>query len=332
MSLPNTPEQRSLLNDVFPATTASPSTPFAPAARHRPGYTNVPSVSFNDNPQSRDIADTLANDEITPAPEYSQGAGRNHGLGIISEGSSKNSEPALPPATPQKEPSGNVRRTPEESYTPYSQPSTGGISTGGMTGSTKFDESFDISYKPKHKDSRISLQSGAPSTYAQSDAGLLSIRSAYNNDFEPHQHCQSKKSYKHGRLTNWISVTILILAVFSTVFSAIYLIMAISQPRYGRAIRQQGGKLTPSSAAFLTSFFAKLVELSFVTIIVAFIGQALARRAFKLEHARGVTLAELSMRAWVVQPGTMLTQWASVRYAGVTFLGVVSFLAALLAM
>ena len=288
----------------------------------------MPSVSFNDSPQTRDITDTLADDEITPAPAHSQGAGRNHGLGIISESSSKKSEPAVLPATPLKEPSNNVRKTPDQSYTPYSPPST-----GAMTGSTKFEESFDLSYNPKHKDSRISLQSGAASTYAQSDAGLISVRSAYNNeDFEPHQHCQSKKSYKHGRLTNWISITILILAVFSTVFSAIFLIIAISQPQYGRAIRQQGGKLTPSSAAFLTSFFAKLIELSFVTIIVAFIGQALARRAFKLEHARGVTLAELSMRAWVLQPGTMLTQWESVRYAGVTFLGVVSFLAAILAM
>ncbi|KAF2215468.1 hypothetical protein CERZMDRAFT_110142 [Cercospora zeae-maydis SCOH1-5] len=125
-------------------------------------------------------------------------------------------------------------------------------------------------------------------------------------------------------------MTILTLAIFSTAFSLIFLIIALRGPKYGRAIRN-GGNLTPSSAAFLTSFFAKLIELSFVTVVVAFIGQALARRAFKLERARGITLAELNMRAWILQPGTMLTQWESVRYAGITFLGIVSFLAALFA-
>lgn len=182
-------------------------------------------------------------------------------------------------------------------------------------------------YHPKHKDSRASLQSAAPSTYAKSDAGLLSIRSAYT-DFEPHERCASKRSYKHVRLTTWVSVTILTLAVFATVFSAIFLIIALRGPRYGRLIRN-GGSLTPGSAAFLTSFFAKLIELSFVTVVVAFVGQALARRAFTLEHARGITLAELNMRTWILQPGSMLTQWESVRYAGLSFLGIVSFLGAL---
>ena len=40
-----------------------------------------------------------------------------------------------------------------------------------------------------------------------------------------------------------------------------------------------------------------MIELSFVTVVVAFVGQALARRAFKEEVARGVTLAEMSMRS-----------------------------------
>lgn len=63
-----------------------------------------------------------------------------------------------------------------------------------------------------------------------------------------------------------------------------------------------------------------------------FVGQALARRAFKLKDARGVTLAEMSMRLWVMQPGTMFTQWESVRYAGASMLGVLSLLAALMAL
>jgi hypothetical protein len=51
---------------------------------------------------------------------------------------------------------------------------------------------------------------------------------------------------------------------------------------------------------------AKLIELSFVTAFVAFLGQVLSRRAFMKDHGRGVTLSELSMWRWVVQPGK---QW-----------------------
>lgn len=43
------------------------------------------------------------------------------------------------------------------------------------------------------------------------------------------------------------------------------------------------------------------VRLSFITVVVAFIGQLLARRAFQKEpNGPGVTLAEISMRSWVV--------------------------------
>lgn len=325
MSTLHPPEQRRLLRDASPTPIPKSHAPLLTVARHRPRYTRVASVSFNDPLQTRDITDTLADDEITPAPARGQGGAQgnpHHGLGIISANRAEIDTSGNLPAMPSQEPTSNVRKTPEQSHAPYSPPST-----GGMTESTKFDESFDMSYHPKHKDSRASLQSAAPSTYAKSDAGLLSVRSAYT-DFEPHERCASKRSYKHVRLTTWVSVTILTLAVFATVFSGIFLIIALRGPRYGRLIRN-GGSLTPGSAAFLTSFFAKLIELSFVTVVVAFIGQALARRAFTLEHARGITLAELNMRTWILQPGTMLTQWESVRYAGLSFLGIVSFLGAL---
>jgi hypothetical protein len=35
------------------------------------------------------------------------------------------------------------------------------------------------------------------------------------------------------------------------------------------------------------------------------------------------------MRTWVIQPGFMLTHWQTIRYVGWTFLGVLSFIAAL---
>jgi hypothetical protein len=72
--------------------------------------------------------------------------------------------------------------------------------------------------------------------------------------------------------------------------------------------------------------------MSFVTVIIAMIGQDLSRRASITRRHSGVTLAELNMRNWIMQPGTMLSRWESVRYAGISFLGLVSFAAAVCAM
>jgi hypothetical protein len=113
--------------------------------------------------------------------------------------------------------------------------------------------------------------------------------------------------------------------------SALFLIVAIREPRYGRMIRTNG-VLTISGATVLTTFFAKTIELTFVTVIVALLGQALARRAHDKKKEHGITLAEINMRSWILQPGTLLTHWESVRYAGVTVLGFISLLAAILAL
>ncbi|OTA89973.1 hypothetical protein M434DRAFT_398298 [Hypoxylon sp. CO27-5] len=71
--------------------------------------------------------------------------------------------------------------------------------------------------------------------------------------------------------------------------------------------------------------------MSFVTVFVAFLGQVLTRRAF-VRKAKGVTLAEMTMRNWVIQPGSLLTYWEGVPYAAPTVLGVVALLATLCTM
>ncbi|KAL9614577.1 MAG: hypothetical protein Q9167_000946 [Letrouitia subvulpina] len=60
-------------------------------------------------------------------------------------------------------------------------------------------------------------------------------------------------------------------------------------------------------------------------------GQALSRRAL-LVKGGGITIAEMSMRSWVLQPGTMITHWQTLRYAAITFLGVLALLATIIAM
>jgi hypothetical protein len=49
------------------------------------------------------------------------------------------------------------------------------------------------------------------------------------------------------------------------------------------------------------------------------------------DHGRGVTLSELSMWRWVVQPGTLITHFETAKYAGLSLLGIASLVSAVLA-
>ena len=89
--------------------------------------------------------------------------------------------------------------------------------------------------------------------------------------------------------------------------------------------------MPPATASILFAAFAKSIELSFVTVFVALLGQVLSRRAFRTK-SKGITIAEMSMRSWVMQPGTMITHWETIRYAGLTALGVIALLTAFMAM
>ena len=143
-------------------------------------------------------------------------------------------------------------------------------------------------------------------------------------DFE----CRMRRPPQNDR-RSWLAISILGLSIYSTVFSGAWLLIAIMKIRYGYTVSTKGA-LPIATASVLYAAFAKSIELSFVTVFVAFVGQALSRRArFQL---KGVTIAEMSMRSWVMQPGTMISHWESVRYAAATKLGVFSLLVALMAM
>ena len=125
-------------------------------------------------------------------------------------------------------------------------------------------------------------------------------------------------------------MSVLIICLFSCVFSGVFVVLALKGPRYGKRITSQGS-FKPADAILLTTIMAKAIELSFVTSFVAFLGQVLSRRAFMKDHGRGVTLSELSMWRWVVQPGTLITHWETAKYAGLSLLGILSLLSAVLA-
>lgn len=149
------------------------------------------------------------------------------------------------------------------------------------------------------------------------------------DDFRPVHECPTTRDFYQTRFT-WLNLSVIIICFFSCIFSGVFLVLALKGPRYGRRITSQGS-FKPADAILLTTVMAKLVELSFVTSFVAFLGQVLSRRAFMKEHGRGVTLSELSMWRWVVQPGTLILHWESVKYAGLTLLGILSLLSTILA-
>lgn len=130
---------------------------------------------------------------------------------------------------------------------------------------------------------------------------------------------------------NWLTLSIITLAIYSSVFSGLWLAIALRRPRYGKSITNSSS-ITPATASLLYAAIAKSIELSFVTVFVAFLGQVLSRRAFARNSKGGISIAEMTMRAWVMQPGTMITHGHTIRYAGWTILGIASLLATLVAM
>lgn len=133
--------------------------------------------------------------------------------------------------------------------------------------------------------------------------------------------------------TEWslFTVIILVLAVFSWIFSAIFLGLGIARPRWGHRIGTQG-RLSYDAATLLSALMSKLVELTFATTMVATLGQVLSRRAFANAKGRpgtqGISLAEMNMRLWIMQPGTLITHWTGARYVITSILGIVALCAA----
>ena len=230
--------------------------------------------------------------------------------------------------------------TPHSKTTPYSARNlVSPPSTGGLSGSTQAGQSPANFFSPDANKplSRHSTSYSASLAHQSSpedpEASLLrkhhsaSLYSAYG-DFAAHHKCESVKGVKGSR-RNWLSVVTILLALYSTILSGMFVIIALNRPRWQSI--STNGKLTPSSAALITTILAKTIEMSFVTVIIAMIGQDLSRRASS-RHRSGITLAELNMRSWIMQPGTMISRWESVQYAGISFLGLVSVLAAVFAM
>lgn len=132
------------------------------------------------------------------------------------------------------------------------------------------------------------------------------------------------------RWFRWVPMTILVLAVYATVWSGLYFFVACLKPRYGNYVGVDG-KLAASTANLLSALFAKTIELAYVTVFVACLGQFLSRRALQ-KDSNGITISDMSMRTWIMQPGSMIVHWETLRYSALTFLGAMTLTATIIAM
>lgn len=234
---------------------------------HRPGYRRAGSVIV----------------EVTSSYEAGVPQQHGHGLGISGLSEQKRESITGKPIT-----SKSISVNPGSADLLLSPMST------YRTGEDGFDDEQEGNL---HSDPNLS--SHQPFT-ANSDREPLQKRlSPTEVDFE----CRMKNRPRSGR-TSWLAVSIIILAIYSTVFSGIWLIIATMKLQYGRTVSRGGVPF--STASTLYAAFAKSIELSFVTVFVAFIGQVLSKRA--LLQPRGVTMAEMTMRSWVMQPGSYTSQ------------------------
>lgn len=126
------------------------------------------------------------------------------------------------------------------------------------------------------------------------------------------------------------SIVIIVISLYSTVMSGLWFAIAAYRPHWGYRVSSHG-TIRPDNASLLSTLLAKSIEVSLGAAFVAFLGQKLSHRAF-FHPSRGISISEMSMRAWVVQPGTMISHWNILRNGILSWLGLATFLVAWLAM
>ncbi|KAF4120470.1 hypothetical protein GMORB2_2908, partial [Geosmithia morbida] len=143
---------------------------------------------------------------------------------------------------------------------------------------------------------------------------------------QPPTYCHSTGEI-HASRTSFLPLFIYVLSLYTTIMSGIWLVVSILQPRWGYGISSRRG-LDPSTATTLAALISKTIEMSFVTVFITFLGQVLTRRSI-LGNRYGMTLGEMSMRNWVIQPGSLLTHAETIPGASMTILGALSLMAML---
>ena len=121
------------------------------------------------------------------------------------------------------------------------------------------------------------------------------------------------------------------LSIYSTVLSCAWFLIAVIKPHYGTFIGSIGSNLAPGTASTLVAGAAKTIELSFVTVFIACLGQFFTRQALNA-RSPGISLADIQLKTMIVQPGSLLVQWRSYSLIWKSLLGLLSLIACATAM
>jgi hypothetical protein len=89
------------------------------------------------------------------------------------------------------------------------------------------------------------------------------------------------------------------LSIISTILSLAYVVIAFWGPVWD-TIRE------PSLSKNIASLIAKAIEATFASTCVLYIGQLLTRRSTNKDEIHGVSLDQICMRDWIIDPGSML--------------------------
>lgn len=103
---------------------------------------------------------------------------------------------------------------------------------------------------------------------------------------------------------SWPGAGIILMSLLATFLSGVFFFLGATGPSY-KSIGTNGA-LTASSSAFLTTVIAKLIESMTAVLVATIVGQALARKAYALHEDRGINLAQITMRGWATQPGSVV--------------------------
>jgi hypothetical protein len=68
--------------------------------------------------------------------------------------------------------------------------------------------------------------------------GAPSIKSAYENQFQPTHECPTARDFYQSRFT-WLNITIIVICLFSCIFSGIFVGLAFREPFWGKRITSQ---------------------------------------------------------------------------------------------
>ena len=125
-----------------------------------------------------------------------------------------------------------------------------------------------------------------------------------------------------SRFTEWVErlairiiypemfvVGIFLVSIYSTILSTVWLLIAIIRPHWGSFVAMNGGSLSPRLASVLVAGFAKTIEMSFSTVMIACVGQYLTNKA----KQSGISLIDLQVKSMILLPMALVTQKGGVR-------------------